>query len=97
MHVSSRSRFMNENFSCLNWLLGLVILFLFSCQPPATNGFAPGVLQPDTLPTPASGGNYIKYGEAVTTSNGWVVNYDSADSIEHTNLPNGWTIEVKYE
>lgn len=82
----------------LKFLLIISLFFLVACSGPgADSGFAPGVVTtPVTLPA-ATPLNHIKYGELVTTSNGWIVSNDSADPVEHKTLSNGWTVEVKYE
>lgn len=82
----------------LKFLLIIPVLFLAACSGPgAETGFAPGmVTTPVTVPTTAST-NYIKYGEVVHTSNGWIVSNDNTDPVQEKTLSNGWTVEVKYE
>lgn len=80
------------------FFLTLPILFLVACTGPGAGlGFAPGaVTNPVAMPTTTSK-NHIKYGEIVTTSNGWEVASDDTDPVEQKTLSNGWTVEVKYE
>lgn len=77
-----------------------IALFIASCSGPgAESEFAPGtILNPSPVTSPVtSSTNHVKYGESVTTTNGWNVSADTTDSVEKKTLPNGWTIEAKYE
>ncbi len=97
MNVSSRPKSISYflNLLKLNWLL--IVLLLFSCQPPPQDGHAPGSANPiPTVPSQVNL-NYVKYGQSVTTSAGWVIQYDDSDVVEAKTLTSGWKIEVKYE
>lgn len=82
----------------LKILLIIPFLFLVACSGPgADSGFAPGTaITPVELPT-LTPDSHVKYGEVVTTQNGWQVANDNTDPVEQKTLPNGWTVEVKYE
>lgn len=83
-----------KQFLCLS----TVLFLLAACTGPgADSGFAPGAaIVPDPEPTTSST-NHPKYGEQITTANSWTVAADTTDPVEHKVLPNGWTVEVKYE
>lgn len=81
-------------------LSSIAILFISGCSGPgAETEFAPGtILNPSPVTSPVtSSTNHVKYGETVTTTNGWNISADTTDPVEKKTLPNGWTIEVKYE
>ena len=72
---------------------GCYIFLLQSCSG-ASNGFAPGAAT--VIPNSPLVSN-IKYGQIITLGNNWEVTIDNADFVENKVLPNGWTVEVKYE
>lgn len=80
----------------LKVLTMIPIFFLMACSGPgADSGFAPGAAA--VVPVTTTSSNHLKYGEMVTTSNGWQVAHDNTDPVEQKTLSNGWTVEVKYE
>jgi hypothetical protein len=81
-------------------LLLILSFFIAACSGPgAEKGFAPGtVVNPSPVPSPESTTtSNVKYGQRVVTANNWEVVTDSSDPVEHKQLSNGWTVEVKYE
>gem|GEM_PF-5270253 len=57
--------------------------------PPAANPPEP-IIADDTM------SNY-KYGEVVSSINGWEASMDTTDPVENVTIANGWQVEVKYE
>lgn len=75
------------------------LLLLASCSGGgAEKGFAPGVvINPSPVSSPTSTtDSHIKYGETVSSTTNWTVSSDTTDPVEHKQLSNGWTVEVKY-
>ncbi len=63
-----------------------------------SGGLAPSRDILPTLPiTDVSGDSNLKYGESVSSINGWEVSIDTTDPIEEVTLANSWNVEVKYE
>lgn len=79
-------------------VISFSFLFLVACTDSGADlGFAPSAaVQPVTLPTTITT-NHVKYGEVVTTGNGWTVSNDNTDSVEQKTLASGWKVQVKYE
>ena len=96
--VRSRGEMRISQITFLFILAGLLV----SCSQ--GSGSAPSPAPPEsgggggtTPPVVESGESVFKYGEIQEASNGWVVQYDSSDSVETQTLANGWTAEVLYE
>ncbi len=63
----------------------------------ATDGVAPGApVSPPSVVLDSSNAN-MKYGSIVTSSSGWVINFDSTDPVKATTTASGWQVEIKYE
>lgn len=58
---------------------------------------SPSPTPPSELPISGNYNAHLKNSETIVTTNNWTVTNDNSDSIEQKTLPNGWTIEVKYE
>lgn len=76
----------------------LSVFILMGCKGAGfDSGFAPGAITHPPPATTTTSTNHVKYGQTVTTSNGWQVSNDNSDPVEQKTLSNGWTVEVKYE
>ncbi len=76
----------------------LICVLIVGCQQP-DQSFAPSDPDPyfPEIPDPQGNTSTIKYGQTITTMNGWKASLDTADFVQPQTLPNGWTVEVKYE
>ncbi len=76
-------------------LIPMCAIFV-SCSK-ATDGVAPGSpITPPSAVLDSSDAN-MKYGSIVTSSSGWVINFDSTDPVKATTTATGWQVEIKYE
>ena len=81
-----------------NGFLLIPLCAIFVGCSKSTDGVAPGAL-PVSPPSVVSNSSTttMKYGTTMTTSSGWILNYDSADPVKAQTTANGWHVEIKYE
>ena len=80
----------------LKLLTFMYMFVLLSCQGnPGGNAPSQGGDAPTSPPNlPSYDQSQLKFGETVSSTNGWEVSLDTSDSVETIQLANGWTVEV---
>ncbi len=80
----------------LQFICLIILGFMFGCGGQGS-GVAPSAPAPPAISIVIDNQSVLKYGQQVSSINGWNVSIDHSDPVETVNLANGWTVEVLHE